>query len=157
NFATIVKAVKEGRRIYENIKKFILYILSCNLAEVLTIFFAPIVGLAIPLLPIHILWINLVTDGLPGITLSAEPAEPDIMKRPPRPTNENLFAGGMVQQILATTLIMAVAVLLTQNSVANEGYDGQTQQTTGFTLLCFVQLGNALSVRSVHRPIINRG
>jgi Ca2+-transporting ATPase len=157
NFATIVKAVKEGRRIYENIKKFILYVLSCNLAEVLTIFFAPIVGLSIPLLPIHILWINLVTDGLPGITLTAEPAEDDIMKRPPRPPGENLFAGGMIPQILSTGIIMASAVLLTQYWVANEGYDVRTQQTTVFTLLCFVQLGNALSVRSVHRPIVNPG
>ena len=157
NFATIVKAVKEGRRIYDNIRKFILYVLSCNLAEVLTIFFAPIVGMAIPLLPIHILWINLVTDGLPGIALSAEPAEKDIMKRPPRPTNENLFAGGMVRHIILTSIIMAVAVLLTQNWLANAGYDVRTQQTTVFTLLCFVQLGNALSVRSVRRPIISRG
>lgn len=157
NFATIVKAVKEGRRIYENIRKFILYILSCNLAEVLTIFFAPIVGLAIPLLPIHILWINLVTDGLPGITLTAEPAEEDVMRRPPRPPNENLFAGGMIPQIISTSIIMATGVLLTQGWVARQGYDVETQQTTVFTLLCFVQLGNALSVRSVHRPILSRG
>ena len=157
NFATIVKAVKEGRRIYENIRKFILYVLSCNLAEVLTIFFAPIVGLAIPLLPIHILWINLVTDGLPGITLSAEPAEPDIMKRPPRSPHENLFAGGMIPHIILTAIIMAVGALLTQNWLAGAGYDLHTQQTAVFTLLCFVQLSNALSVRSVHRPIISRG
>lgn len=157
NFATIVKAVKEGRRIYENIRKFILYVLSCNLAEVLTIFFAPVAGLAIPLLPIHILWINLVTDGLPGITLSAEPAEPDIMKRPPRPPNENLFAGGMIPHLILTATIMAAAALLTQNWLAGAGYDLRVQQTSIFTLLCFVQLGNALSVRSVHRPIISRG
>lgn len=156
NFATIVKAVKEGRRIYENIRKFILYVLSCNLAEVLTIFFAPIVGLAIPLLPIHILWINLVTDGLPGIALSAEPAEKDIMTRPPRPPKENLFAGGMTHQIVSTGIIMAAAALFTQNWAANAGYDLRTQQTAVFTLLCFVQLGNALSVKSIHRPLINR-
>ena len=94
NFATIVKAVREGRRIYENIRKFILYVLSCNLSEILTIFFAPILGFAIPFLPIHILWINLVTDGLPGLALVAEPAEKDIMNRPPGP-KENLFAGGI--------------------------------------------------------------
>src|SRR5690606_31145542 len=157
NFATIVKAVKEGRRIYENIRKFILYVRSCNLAEVLTIFFAPVAGLAIPLLPIHILWINLVTDGLPGITLSAEPAEPDIMKRPPRPPNGNLFAGAMIPHLILTPTILAAAALLTQNWLAGAGYDLLVQQTSIFTLLCFVQLGNALSVRSVHRPIISRG
>ena len=85
NFATIVKAVKEGRRIYENIRKFILYVLSCNLSEILTLFFAPVLGFAIPLLPIHILWINLVTDVLPGIALVTEPVEEGIMNRPPRP------------------------------------------------------------------------
>ena len=157
NFATIVKAVKEGRRIYENIRKFILYVLSCNLAEILTIFFAPIVGLAIPLLPIHILWINLVTDGLPGLALTAEPAEKDIMNRPPRPPKENLFAGGMIFKILSTGILMAVAVLLSQAWAANEGYSVQTQQTMVFTLLCFVQLGNALSVRSAYHSMFSSG
>lgn len=156
NFATIVKAVREGRRIYENIKKFILYVLSCNLAEVLTIFLAPFLGLAIPLLPIHILWINLVTDGLPGITLTAEPAEDDIMRRPPRSPRENLFAGGMIPHIVFTGVIMSGAVLLVQAWVAREGYEVRTQQTTVFTLLCFVQLGNALSVRSVHHSIVSK-
>jgi len=155
NFATIVKAVKEGRRIYENIRKFILYVLSCNLAEILTIFFAPLLGLAIPLLPIHILWINLVTDGLPGLALTSEPAEKDIMNQPPRPPKENLFAGGMVSKILSTAILMAVAVLLTQTWAAAQGYDVKTQQTIVFTLLASVQLTNAVSVRSSYRTIFN--
>src|SRR5690349_12744855 len=111
NFATIVRAIREGRRIYENIRKFILYVLSCNLAEILTIFLAPILGFAIPLLPTHILWINLVTDGLPGLALVTEPAEKDIMKRSPRPPKENLFAGGLVARILLTGLTLTVAAI----------------------------------------------
>ena len=156
NFATIVKAVKEGRRIYENIRKFILYVLSCNLAEILSIFFAPVFGLAIPLLPIHILWINLVTDGLPGLALTAEPAEKNIMNRPPRPPKENLFAGGLAARILFSGTLMAVAVIATQAWAANSGYDVQTQQTIVFTLLCFIQLGNALSVRSSYQSIFSK-
>ena len=157
NFATIVKAVKEGRRIYENIKKFILYVLSCNLAEILIIFFTPLFGLPIPLLPIHILWINLVTDGLPGLALTAEPAERDIMSRPPRPPKESLFAGGLVAKIGLTGVLMAIAVILTQMWAEREGYDVRSQQTIVFTLLCFVQLGNALSVRAVSHSIFSEG
>lgn len=155
NFATIVKAVKEGRRIYDNIRKFILYVLSCNLAEILTIFFSPILGLAIPLLPIHILWINLVTDGLPGLALVAEPAEKEIMNRAPRPPKENLFAGGLISRILYTGSLMAVASILTQWWAAQEGYDVKTQQTMVFTVLCFIQLGNALSVRSAYHSLFS--
>ncbi|HKG68455.1 MAG TPA: HAD-IC family P-type ATPase, partial [Segetibacter sp.] len=157
NFATIVKAVREGRRIYENIRKFILYVLSCNLGEILTIFFAPILGFAIPLLPIHILWINLVTDGLPGLALVAEPAEKDIMSRPPRPPKENLFAGGLIPRILLTGTIMAVASIFIQWWTLREHYDVRTQQTAVFTTLCFVQLGNALSVRSVYHSMFLSG
>jgi Ca2+-transporting ATPase len=156
NFATIVKAVKEGRRIYENIKKFILYILSCNIAEILTIVFAPVFGLAIPLLPIHILWINLVTDGLPGIALASEPAEEGVMQRPPRSPNENLFAGGLISKILGAGIIMAVAAIVIQSWATNQGYEVEAQQTMVFTTLCFVQLGNALSVRFSFHSIVNR-
>ena len=155
NFATIVKAVREGRRIYENIRKFIVYVLSCNLGEILVIFFAPILGFAIPLLPIHILWINLVTDGLPGLALVAEPAEKDIMNRPPRPPKENLFAGGIDSRIVITGVIMTLAAIFIQWWCVNEGYDVVTQQTAVFTTLCFVQLGNALSVRSAYHSIFS--
>lgn len=154
NFATIVKAVKEGRRIYENIKKFILYVLSCNLAEILTIVIAPFIGLGMPLLPIHILWINLVTDGLPGLALTAEPAEKDIMKLPPRPPHESLFAGGILIKILTTGGLMAIVVLAVQYWAAQKGFDLRTQQTMVFTLLCFIQLGNALSVRVAYHSIL---
>lgn len=157
NFATIVKAVREGRRIYENIRKFILYVLSCNLAEILTIFSAPLVGFAIPLLPIHLLWINLVTDGLPGLAIVAEPAEKDIMKRPPRPPKENLFAGGMVTKILLTGSIITIGAVFVQWWAIDKGYDVRAQQTMVFTALCFVQLANALSVRFVHQPIFSSG
>jgi Ca2+-transporting ATPase len=156
NFATIVKAIKEGRRIYDNIKKFILYVLSCNLGEILTIAVAPLLGLAIPLLPVQILWINLVTDGLPGLALVAEPADKNIMNRPPRPPKENLFAGGMVARILYTGAIIAIASLFVQWWAVQQGYDVKTQHTMVFATLCFVQLGNALSVRSVYHAILSK-
>jgi Ca2+-transporting ATPase len=150
NFSTIVKAVREGRRIYENIRKFILYVLSCNLGEILTIFLAPLLGFITPLLPIQILWINLVTDGLPGIALVSEHAEKDIMQRSPRSPKENLFAGGLLRKIIIAALIMTLASLFVLAWADTEGYDRTAQQTMVFTTLCFVQLANALSVRSVH-------
>jgi Ca2+-transporting ATPase len=155
NFATIVKAVKEGRRIYENIRKFILYVLSCNLGEILTIFLAPLFGFDIPLLPIHLLWINMVTDGLPGIALVSEPAEKDIMERPPRPPKENLFAGGLMLRIILSAFVMTLAATFIQWWAIGKGYNVNTQQTMVFTTLCFVQLGNALSVRSSYQTMFS--
>lgn len=155
NFATIVGAVKEGRRIYENIRKFILYVLSCNLAEILTIFLAPLLGFPMPLLPTQILWINLVTDGLPGLALVNEPAEKDLMKRPPRPPKENLFADGLLSRILMRGALIAGATLGVQAWALSAGYDARSQQTMVFTALCFIQLGNALSVRSVRRTVFS--
>lgn len=153
NFATIVRAVHEGRRIYENIRKFIMYVLSCNLAEILVIFLAPILGFAIPLLPIHILWINLVTDGLPGLALVAERAEKDIMNRPPRPPKENLFAGGLFLRIILTGIVMTASALFVHWWTISRGYDVKTQQTAVFTILCLVQLANAHSVRSAYHSL----
>jgi Ca2+-transporting ATPase len=108
NFATIVGAVRTGRRIYDNVRKFIKYTMTSNSGEIWTISLAPFFGLPIPLLPVHILWINLVTDGLPGLALAAELEEEDVMQRPPRPPNESIFAQGMWQHIIWCGLTMAL-------------------------------------------------
>lgn len=154
NFATIVKAVKEGRRIFDNIRKFVKYILTCNSAEILTILCAPLLGLPLPLLPIHILWINLVTDGLPGLALSVEKAEPHIMNQPPRKTNESLFDKGMVHHIIWVSILMAAVTLGTQAVALHLQADNW--QTMVFTVLSLSQLGQVLAVRS-SAPIYLKG
>lgn len=155
NFATIVKAVKEGRRIYDNIRKFVKYIMTCNGAEIWTIFLAPVIGLPMPLLPIHILWINLVTDGLPGIALASEKAEYDIMNRPPRKASESLFAEGIAYHILWVGLLMAGITLGTQAWAINEGLDHW--QTMVFTVLSLSQLGHVLAIRSDREFLYKQG
>jgi Ca2+-transporting ATPase len=155
NFATIVNAVKEGRRIYDNIRKFIRYVLACNFAELLTIFMAPVVGLPIPLLPIHILWINLVTDSLPGLALAGEKAEPKIMQRPPREPNEGIFAHGLGLNTIWVGVLMATVGLVTQAWAIHIG--DAHWQTMVFTVLCFSQMGHALVSRSETEYIFRLG
>ena len=155
NFATIVKAVREGRRIYDNIRRFVKYIMTCNSAEIWTIFMAPLIGLPIPLLPVHILWINLVTDGLPGLALSAEKAEHDIMKRPPRKTNESLFAGGTGIHILWVGILMAAITLGIQAWTYHSG--NENWQTMVFTVLSLAQLAHVFAIRSDNEFIYRKG
>jgi len=155
NFATIVSAVREGRRIFDNILKFIRYTMTSNTGEILTIFLAPFLGLPIPLLPIHILWINLVTDGLPGLALSAEPAERTIMKRPPRPPQESVFARGMWQQIVWIGLLMAGVTLLAQAWSIDA--ERAKWQTMAFTVLTLSQMGNVLAIRSDRESLFSLG
>ena len=155
NFTTIVTAVTEGRRIFDNIRKFVSYILTCNAAEIWTIFLAPFFGLPIPLLPIQILWINLVTDGIPGLALAAEPAEPGIMRRPPRPAGESIFAGGMWQHILWVGLAMGGISLLTQAGAIRLGFDHW--QTMVFTVLALSQMANVLAIRSERLSLFGQG
>ena len=155
NFATIVKAVKEGRRIYDNIRKFVKYIMTCNGAEIWTIFLAPMIGMPIPLLPIHILWINLVTDGLPALALANEKAEVDVMKRPPRPGSESLFADGVAYHILWVGLLMAGVTLSTQAWALQQGK--AHWQTMVFTVLALSQLGHVLAVRSDRTFLYRQG
>ncbi|MCS6934312.1 MAG: cation-translocating P-type ATPase [Chitinophagales bacterium] len=155
NFATIVKAVREGRRIYDNIRKFVKYIMTCNSAEIWTIFMAPLLGLPIPLLPIHILWINLVTDGLPGIALANEREERDIMLRPPRKPDESLFADGIGLHIIWVGMLMAAVTLSTQTWAIYTGH--AHWQTMVFTILAFAQLGHVLAIRSEREFLYSRG
>jgi Ca2+-transporting ATPase len=155
NFATIVVAVKHGRRIFDNILKFIKYIMSGNSGEIWAIFMAPFFGLPIPLLAIHILWINLVTDGLPGLALASEPSDVNIMKRKPRNPQQNIFAGGMAWHILWVGLLMGIVTIGMQAyaiHVANSHW-----QTMAFSVLCFSQLGHVMSIRSESESIFKIG
>ena len=156
NFATIVKAVKEGRRIFDNIRKFIRYTMTSNSGEIWTIFLAPFLGLPIPLLPIHILWINLVTDGLPGLAYAMEPSEKNIMERPPRHPHENIFTG-MWMQIIWIGLLMGAVSIFTQAWAINSGREQSHWQTMVFTVLCLSQMGNALVLRSERESLFRQG
>ncbi|MFN8627022.1 MAG: cation-translocating P-type ATPase [Candidatus Binatia bacterium] len=155
NFATIVAAVREGRRIFDNTRKFIRYAVTCNSGEIWTIFLAPFLGLPIPLLPIHILWINLVTDGLPGLALAVEPHERGVMQRPPRPPQESIFAHGMWQHILWVGLLMAGMTLLTQAWAYHTG--SAHWQTMVFTVLALSQMGHVLAIRSETQSLFRQG
>ena len=155
NFATIVHAIGEGRRIFDNVRKFIKYTMTSNAGEIWTLFLAPFFGLPLPLLPIHILWINLVTDGLPGLALTAEPAERGIMTRPPRPPGESLFAHGMWQHMLWVGLLIGGLSILAQ---AWAWHTGRAHwQTIVFTVLTFCQLAHVLAIRSEHASLWHIG
>jgi Ca2+-transporting ATPase len=155
NFATIVGAVREGRKIYDNIRKFVRYAMTTNASEVWTIFLAPFLGLPIPLLPAQILWINLVTDGLPGLALAAEPEERDVMQRPPRPPREGVFAHGLGAHVIWVGLLMAALTLGTQAWLLHGGV--RHWQTVVFTLLCLSQLAHVLAIRSEHTSLFVQG
>lgn len=155
NFATIVKAVREGRRIYENIRKFVRYAMTGNSAEIWTIALAPLLLLPIPLLPIHILWVNLVTDGLPGLALAAEPAERGTMQRPPRAPAESLFANGMWQHILGVGLLLGGLCLGIQAWALSTGH--AHWQTMVFTVLTLGQMAHVMAIRSETVPLWRLG
>ena len=155
NFATIVAAVREGRRIFDDIRKFIKYTMTSNAGEIWTLLFAPLIGLPIPLLPIHILWINLLTDGLPGLALTSEPAERNVMARPPRPPTENIFAHGMWQHILCVGLL--IGLLSVGAQALSFGRGDAHWQTMVFTVLVFAQLFHVLAIRSERESLFTIG
>ncbi|WBA44154.1 cation-translocating P-type ATPase [Hymenobacter canadensis] len=155
DFATIVEAVRHGRRIYDNILKFIRYILAGSVGEITTLFFAPLLGLPITLLAIHILWINLITDGLPGLALAYEPSEKNSMQRPPIDPRQTIFADGLGWFILCVGLLVGGITIAMQAWSIRQGLPHW--QTMAFTVLCFSQLGLALAIRSRRESIFSLG
>ena len=155
NFATIVSAVEEGRRIYDNIRKFVKYALTSNAGEIWVMLLAPFIGMPLPLTPVQILWVNLITDGLPGLALTMERAEPNTMRRKPYAPNENIFGRGMARDILWIGLLLGLTSLLA-------GYlfwrvDSASWQTITFTTLTLAQMGNALTTRSERESLFSIG
>jgi Ca2+-transporting ATPase len=146
NFATIVAAVEEGRVIYDNIRKFVKYTMTSNAGEIWVMILAPLLGMPLPLLPLQILWINLVTDGLPGLALTIEPAERGTMRRPPHHPQESIFARGMVRDVLWVGLLMGLVCLGLGYWAWDTGH--VAWQTVIFTTLTLSQMGNALATRS---------
>jgi Ca2+-transporting ATPase len=158
NFASIVAAVEEGRGIYDNIRKFIHYLLSCNVGEILVMFIASLARLPVPLLPIHILWVNLVTDGLPALALGVDPTDKDIMKNAPRIQNEPVITRRMGSIILAQGIFIAFCSLLAFWFVLYIEDGGiERARTAAFIVLACSQLFHAFNCRSMRESIFSLG
>lgn len=161
NFATIKSAIEEGRSIYDNIRKFIRYLLASNVGEILVMFFAMLLALPLPLIPLQILWVNLVTDGLPALALGLDQPEHDTMKHPPRNSKESLFARGLGWKIISRGFLIGVVTLWIFIITLNSGASLQMAQTMAFSTLVMAQLIHVFDCRSeksvFHRnPLQNR-
>jgi Ca2+-transporting ATPase len=154
NFATIVDAVREGRRIYDNLRRFVKYLLTTNSGEIWVMFLASVFALPVPLSPVQILWVNLVTDGAPAVALGLEPAERDVMRRTPRPPSEPIMAGGLLRHALWVGLLMAAVCLVMLVAARAAGWPWQTMV---FTTLALLQLGHGLAVRSERESFFTLG
>jgi len=157
NFATIVAAVEEGRTIYDNIRKFIRYTLSSNAAEIWVMLVAPFLGMPLPLLALQILWINLVTDGLPGLALSVEVSEPDTMERPPHPPNESIFARGLGWSVIWVGFLMGTISLGIGWWYWQQGAGIELVRTLIFTTIVLAQMFFVLSLRSSRHSVFQIG
>jgi len=162
NFSTIVSAVEEGRVVYINIRRFIRYILGSNIGEVITIAAAPLMGLGgVPLSPLQILWMNLVTDGLPALALAVEPGRPIVMQKPPKDTQESIFARGLGSYMIRIGIVLAVVSIIMMSwaygyteQIQSDLLDRDRWKTMVFTTLCLAQMGHALAIRSNTRLMI---
>lgn len=157
NFATIVAAVEEGRGIYDNIRKFIRYLLACNTGEVLTMFIATLAGLPIPLLPVQILWVNLVTDGLPAMALGVDPNERNIMNRPPRNPQESIFSRGLSKKIIGRGIQIGFSTVLVFAGIYFLKNDIALARTMAFCTLVFSQMFHVFDCRSEIFTIFESG
>jgi Ca2+-transporting ATPase len=158
NFASIVFAVEEGRGIYDNIRKFIHYLLSCNAGEIMVMFASSLIGLPAPLLPVHILWVNLVTDGLPALALGVDPIDPGIMKRPPRKSAEAVVTKGRAIVMLAQGSIIAFCSLLAFILVLFVEKEGIVRaRTAAFIVLACSQLFHSFNCRSMTESLFKVG
>jgi len=153
NFATIIAAIEEGRKIYNNIRKFIRYLLSCNVGELIAIFMGIVMGLPLPLIPIQILWVNLVTDGLPALALGMDEDNDKVMERPPRKPNESIFAHGMTGRIISQGILIGFNTLIAF-LIGLYKMDGgmYLARTMAFSTLVFSQLFFVFSCRSEEKP-----
>lgn len=158
NFATIVGAVEAGRNIYANIKKAITFLLSCNAGEIVAIFTAILIGWRSPLLPIHILWVNLITDSLPALALGMDTGDPDALRRPPRDPEESIFAGGTSFSVVLNGLVIGV-ITLAAFRIGSALYEDSLShaRTMAFVVLAMSQLFHAFDVRSNERSILRMG
>ena len=160
NFATLVSAIEEGRVIYRNIRKFIRYLLSCNIGEVVTMFLAMLMGMPVPLLPIQILLINLVTDGLPAIALGLDPPDSDVMNQKPRKSTDSIFSGGLLSVILfrgmliGLTTIAAFSLLLTSPAIP-EAIRLETARTGALVTLILTQLIHVFECKSENKTLFS--
>ncbi len=160
NFASIVSATEEGRVVYSNIRRFVKYILGSNIGEVITIALSPLLLpiVAVPLAPLQILWMNLVTDGFPALALALEPPEPNMMDRPPHDPKESIFARGLGFYMIRVGIVFAILaitlMLWSYGYTQNTPGDPDRWKTMVFTMLCLSQMGHAIAVRSDRRLAI---
>ena len=155
NFATIVAAVREGRAIYDNIRKFIKYLMATNVGELTVMLVAPFLGMPLALLPLQILWMNLVTDGLPGLALGFEPPEAKVMQRPPDPPAESIFARGLGTHILWAGPLMGLIALVAGWAYWQAG--DEAWQTMLFTVLTISQMFHVMAIRFERESLFRAG
>ena len=153
NISTLVGAVEQGRCVYANIRKFVRYMLSCNIGEVLTMFFGILMGMPIILLPVQILLVNLVTDGLPAVALGMEPPENDIMNRPPRKSDEGFFSDGLMQKIIFRGLFIGLSTLASFSAVMHMGGNLTAARTCALITLVMSQLIHVFECRSERKTV----
>lgn len=155
DFSTLVSAVEEGRIIYGNIRKFIRYLLSCNIGEVVTMFFGMLMGMPVVLLPSQILMVNLVTDGIPAIALSFDPPQEDVMLEKPRKRSESVFSGGLGLKIITRGVLIGLSVLGTFTTVLTAGGNLSSARTAAFLALVFTQLVHVFECKSETKSIFS--